>query len=165
MASGPKREPSPRALLTGAAERVTNSVERAHDHFQHHPENFAGGGGSIVIRTLARFLAACAGTLIISRIEATRVAEELRPSASRPQASPLQLQARSAPTKPRAAGSACSRCGRSTVLDALSSLDDVCRAEVHCKMVKEYKRPCSVSWHRSGAEHHQLPRLTSDRGP
>ena len=39
MAPDRKRDkPSTRALLTGAAQPMTNGVERAHEHFKHHLE-------------------------------------------------------------------------------------------------------------------------------
>ena len=37
MAKDPDK-PSPRSLLTGTAQSVTNSVERAREHFKGHPE-------------------------------------------------------------------------------------------------------------------------------
>ena len=41
MASEPKRDKSPRSLLTGTAQPVTNSVARAMEHFKGHPERTA----------------------------------------------------------------------------------------------------------------------------
>ena len=39
MVSDPKRvKPSTRTLLTGTAQSVTNTVERAREHFKGHPE-------------------------------------------------------------------------------------------------------------------------------